>query len=81
MGSALARVRWELDINQRWLRDPSFYIEQTLTGLAKALVQPPPFSASRSLVILERVEDIPTILGEDQSPPRPPLCCAGHRKP
>src|SRR5882762_9277521 len=33
MGSALARVRWELDINPRWQRDPSFYLDQTLTAL------------------------------------------------
>src|SRR5437762_8121422 len=26
IGSALARVRWELDLNQRWKRDPLFYI-------------------------------------------------------
>src|SRR5262245_23954217 len=25
IGSALARVRWELDINPRWKRDPNFY--------------------------------------------------------
>src|SRR5271166_5757772 len=25
MGSALARVRWELEINPRWQRDPLFY--------------------------------------------------------
>ena len=32
IGSALARVRWELDINPRWKRDPNFYLEQTLTA-------------------------------------------------
>jgi hypothetical protein len=26
IGSALARVRWELDVNPRWQRDPTFYI-------------------------------------------------------
>src|SRR6266404_9932580 len=31
IGSALSRVRWELDINPRWKRDPNFYIAQTLT--------------------------------------------------
>src|ERR1700690_995212 len=30
IGSALARVRWELDILKRWQRDPNFYIEQTV---------------------------------------------------
>src|SRR5438067_4792248 len=26
IGSALSRVRWELDVNSRWRRDPTFYI-------------------------------------------------------
>ena len=30
IGSALARVHWELEVNPRWKRDPTFYIEQTL---------------------------------------------------
>src|ERR1700676_3493380 len=33
IGSALARVHWELEINPRWKRDPLFYIDQTLTAL------------------------------------------------
>ena len=37
IGSALARVRWELEVNPRWKRDPNFYIEQTLTALAEEL--------------------------------------------
>src|SRR3989454_10407311 len=40
VGSALSRVRWELDGNPRWKRDPNFYIEQTLTGLVEALTAP-----------------------------------------
>ena len=30
IGSALSRVRWEVDVNPRWKRDPNFYIDQTL---------------------------------------------------
>src|SRR6266852_4821012 len=37
IGSALSRVRWELDINPRWKRDPTFYIAQTLTPVVQAL--------------------------------------------
>ncbi len=62
MGSALARVRWELDINPRWERDPSFYLDQTLTALLEALVQPPPFDAIRSRVIFERMREVPSIV-------------------
>jgi uncharacterized protein (DUF885 family) len=64
MGSAIARVRWELDINRRWERDPSFYLDQTLTALLEALVQPPPLDAKRSREIIERMDEIPAILAE-----------------
>jgi hypothetical protein len=62
IGSALARVRWELDVNPRWKRDPIFYIEQTLTPIVEALVVPGPFDARRSGEILARIENIPAIL-------------------
>jgi uncharacterized protein (DUF885 family) len=67
LGSALARVRWELEINPRWQRDPSFYVDQTLTALLESLVQPPPFSAPRSRDIVERMEQIPRILDEGKT--------------
>jgi uncharacterized protein (DUF885 family) len=60
--SALSRVRWELDINPRWRRDPNFYIEQTLTALAEALTVPAPYDEARSREILTRIENIPSIL-------------------
>jgi hypothetical protein len=61
-GSALARVRWELDVNPRWQRDPTFYIEQTVVALQEALMPPPPFGEERSREIVERAENIPAIL-------------------
>lgn len=62
MGSALARVRWELDVNRRWERDPTFYVDQTLGALLDALLQPPPFDSRRSGEISARMADIPAIL-------------------
>ncbi|MGA2738039.1 MAG: DUF885 family protein [Bryobacteraceae bacterium] len=62
MGSAMARVQWELDVNPRWQRDPAFYVEQTVGALQELLMPPPPFSGARSLEILTRTEDIPAIL-------------------
>src|SRR5215510_3721816 len=62
IGSALSRVRWELEINPRWKRDPNFYIEQTLTALAEALTVPAPYDEARSQEILTRIENIPSIL-------------------
>jgi hypothetical protein len=75
MGSALARVRWELDINARWRRDPNFYLDQTLTPLVEALVIPPPFDETRSRELLLRIRDIPQILRDGEAnlrnPPAP----------
>jgi uncharacterized protein (DUF885 family) len=75
IGSALARVRWELEINPRWKRDPNFYIEQTLTALAEALIVPAPYNERLSREILTRIENIPRILQQGsenlESPPAP----------
>ncbi|PZR77807.1 MAG: DUF885 domain-containing protein, partial [Chthoniobacterales bacterium] len=75
LGSALARVRWELDINPGWERDPNFYLEQTLTSVVEALTVPAPFDAGRSSEILARLQNIPSILQSAQenlrNPPAP----------
>src|SRR5256886_6956713 len=75
IGSALARVRWELDINPRWKREPNFYIEQTLTPVVEALTVPGPYDAARSREILTRIENIPAILQQGaenlEKPPAP----------
>ncbi len=75
IGSALSRVRWELDLNPRWKRDPNFYIEQTLTALAEALTVPAPYDQAQSQEILTRIENIPSILQQGaenlEKPPAP----------
>jgi uncharacterized protein (DUF885 family) len=75
IGSALARVRWELDINPRWKRDPNFYIAQTLTALAETLTVPAPYDEAHSREILTRIENIPSILEQAaqnlDNPPAP----------
>jgi uncharacterized protein (DUF885 family) len=75
IGSAMARVRWELDINPRWKRDPNFYIEQTLTPIVEALTILAPYDEVRSREILARIENIPTILEQAaanlEKPPAP----------
>lgn len=62
MGSALARVHWELEIDRRWERDPSFYVEQTMSAFTETLLPPPPFDEARSQEVLERLKNIPSIL-------------------
>lgn len=75
IGSALSRVRWELDINPRWKRDPNFYLEQTLTALAEALTVPARYNEARSREILTRIENVPSILQQGaenlENPPAP----------
>jgi uncharacterized protein (DUF885 family) len=75
IGSTLARVRWELDINPRWKRDPNFYIDQTLTAVVEALTVPGPYDAARSREILTRIENIPSTLQQGaenlDKPPAP----------
>lgn len=75
MGSALARVRWELDRNPRWKRDPNFYLDQTLTAVAEALTIPAPYDEKQSREILTRIENIPSILKQGEAnldkPPAP----------
>ena len=68
-------MRWELEVNPRWKRDPTFYIEQTLTPIVEALVVPGPYDAGRSREILTRIENIPAILQQGEvnlvNPPEP----------
>ncbi len=71
IGSALARVRWELDVNPRWQRDPTFYIEQTVVALQEALMPPPPFGEERSREIVTRAENIPAILEQAKANLKP----------
>ncbi len=62
MGSAVARVRWELSIEQNWRRDPCFYIDQTLGSVYVLMLQPPPFSEARQQEIVERFSRIPATI-------------------
>ena len=75
IGSALSRVRWELDVNPGWKRDPTFYISQTLTALVEALTVPAPYDEARSKEILIRIQNIPAILEQGaqnlEKPPAP----------
>ena len=75
IGSALSRVHWELDVNPRWKRDPTFYIAQTLTPVVEALTVPGTYDAARNREILTRIDNIPAILQQGQknlaNPPAP----------
>ncbi len=64
IGSAIARVHWELEIERAWQRNPRFYVDQTTGAVFDALTQPPPFTAERTALVLRRMERIPRILAE-----------------
>ncbi len=62
MGSALARARWELAIQQNWKRNPQFYVDQTLGSVFILLLQPTPFSEARQQEIVARMKQIPATI-------------------
>ena len=62
IGSALARVHWELDLNSRWQRDPMFYVDQTMTAVLETLLPPPPFDDARSAQLIARLKNIPSLV-------------------
>lgn len=75
LGSALARVRWELVITHRWQSDPNFYIEQTVTALQELAILPRRLEVDESAELLTRVRNIPSILQQGRAnlnrPPQP----------
>src|SRR6266850_769105 len=62
IASAIARARWELDFQRGWLRNPSFYLDQTLGEYFHLLLQPPPFSSERGASIVATLKATPKIL-------------------
>src|SRR6202167_3185857 len=67
LGSAVARVRWELSIEESWKRNPQFYVDQTLGSVYILLLPPPPFSEARQQEIVARVKQIPATLQAAQA--------------
>ncbi|MFE3453204.1 DUF885 family protein [Nonomuraea sp. NPDC059194] len=64
LGSALARVRWELDVLASWRRNPCFYVDQALVAVYNLLLPAPPFTAERSASIVRVLGAIPSVLGQ-----------------
>jgi hypothetical protein len=62
IGSALARVHWELDLNRRWQDDPTFYVDQAVTPVVEAILPPPPFDKTRTSDLITRMQNIPSIV-------------------
>jgi hypothetical protein len=62
MGSAIARVRWELEVTRSWERNPEFYVDQTVGAYFHLLLPPPPFDAARTQLIVATLNSIPGTL-------------------
>ena len=59
IASALARVRWELDITRSHEVNPDFYVHQTLGAIFLLLLKPTPFDPDRCKEIITRLRSIP----------------------
>ena len=66
IGSAMARVRWELDVTRLPERNPMFYIYQTLVAVFEELLKTYPFDEARSAEIVRRLKRFPRILEDGQ---------------
>jgi hypothetical protein len=62
LGSAIARVYWELDVVPDWRENPGFYIDQSLGSVYALLLPPPPIQLERQRQIIARMERIPATL-------------------
>ncbi|HEX4770678.1 MAG TPA: DUF885 family protein [Bryobacteraceae bacterium] len=60
--SAVARVRWELEVLQLPQRDPAFYVDQTLGAYLASILPPPPFTPERSNELLTILDSIPATI-------------------
>ena len=56
IGSAIARVHWELNVTRGQEQNPGFYIDQTLGLLFLSMLPPPPFDERRSRTILRYLQ-------------------------
>jgi hypothetical protein len=66
IGSALARVHWELEVTGGPERNPGFYVDQTLGLLFLSLLKPPPFDESRSRAIVKTLQSFRKTLIDGQ---------------
>lgn len=67
VGSALARVRWELDHVAAWRRQPHFYLQQSLVPIFETLLPPPPVDEVRFDDVLRLLRAVPDILQAGQT--------------
>ncbi|MFC3307757.1 DUF885 family protein [Blastomonas aquatica] len=62
IGSALARVHWELDHVAAWRRQPYFYVAQALNPVFEVLLPPPPVETARADQVIRLLGNAPAVL-------------------
>lgn len=67
VGSALARVRWELDHVAAWRHQPHFYVAQALNPIFETLLPPPPVGSARVEDVIRLLERVPATLQAGQA--------------
>lgn len=67
VGSALARVHWELDHVAAWRRQPHFYVAQALTPVFEVLLPPPPVESARVEQVIRLLGNVPAVLAAGQA--------------
>lgn len=64
LGSALARVHWELDVLRNWQRDAVFLTSQILGPWFDLLLAPPPFDAERQRSLAHALTAMPAAVDQ-----------------
>jgi len=64
IGSALARVEWELHRYPLWRLNPRFYVNASLGPVFESLLRPPPFDDVRVAELVTLLQAIPRILAD-----------------
>ncbi|HYW74309.1 MAG TPA: DUF885 family protein [Pyrinomonadaceae bacterium] len=83
IGSAIARVNWELNITRGHERNPGFYVDQTLGLLFLSLLKPPPFTEVRSREIIGHLRSFTQTIAsakQNLSSPVKPFALAAMEK-
>jgi hypothetical protein len=67
IGSAIARVRWELEVIPDWKRNPFFYVDQGLTATYMLMLVHQPFTPERQREVGLRLGTVPRLLEEGRA--------------
>jgi uncharacterized protein (DUF885 family) len=67
IGSAIARVYWELQVIPDWKRNPFFYVDQGLTSVQMLMLVHEPFTPVRQREVVLRLESVPRLLDEGRT--------------